>query len=141
MHTTWLAACVKRNRATAFWLGVIVPLGFYTKFYSGPAAGWVHNHLGGVCYEIFWCLPADWLFPRTAPGTIAVTVLFGTCALEFLQLWRPAFLQLLRGHFIGQAIWGDSFAWSDFPCYFIGSAPGWFWIKRLRKPSTTLPAA
>ncbi len=35
---------------------IIVPLGLYSKFYSGPAANWVNNSLGGVFYEVFWCL-------------------------------------------------------------------------------------
>jgi len=130
----------KRNRAMVFWLCVIVPLGFYTKFYSGPAANWVHNSLGGVFYEIFWCLLAAWLLPRSASGKIAVTVLLGTCALEFLQLWHPAWLQAVRGNFIGQAILGNSFAWSDFPYYFIGSALGWLWIRRLSGRFTAPPA-
>jgi hypothetical protein len=128
-----LGARLKRNRATLFWLCVIVSLGFYTKFYSGPAANWVHNSLGGVFYELFWCLLAVWVFPRTSPWRIAVTVLLFTCALEFLQLWHPGFLQLVRGYFIGQALLGDSFARSDFTYYFVGSALGWVWIKRLRR--------
>jgi hypothetical protein len=129
----------KRNRAMVFWLWVIVPLGFYTKFYSGPAENWVHGSLGGVFYEIFWCLLAAWLFPRTAPGKIALAVLLCTCALEFLQLWHPAWLQVVRGYFIGQAILGDCFAWSDFLYYFIGGALGWLWIKGLCKQPSTSP--
>jgi hypothetical protein len=35
---------------------VTIPVGVYTKFYQGPAADWVNNSLGGVFYEIFWCL-------------------------------------------------------------------------------------
>jgi hypothetical protein len=131
----------RRNRAVVVSLCVIVPLGFYTKFYSGPAPGWVRNSLGGVFYELFWCLLAAWLFPRTKPGTIAVTVLLITCVLEFLQLWHPGFLQLLRGHFIGQAILGDYFAWSDFPYYIVGSGLAWFWMKRLHGRSKTLAEA
>ena len=51
--TTWLS----KRRA---WIGtsllVTIPVGVYTKFYQGPAADWVNNSLGGVFYEIFWCL-------------------------------------------------------------------------------------
>jgi hypothetical protein len=35
---------------------LITPLGFYTKIYSGPGASWVNDSLGGVFYEVFWCL-------------------------------------------------------------------------------------
>jgi len=128
----------RSNLGIALSLSVIVPLGFCTKFYTGPAANWVHDSLGGVFYVLFWCLVAAWLFPRSAPGKIAVIVLLVTCALEFLQLWHPAFLELLRGYFIGQAILGDCFTWSDFPYYFIGSALGWVWVKRMTAPA---PAA
>ena len=130
----------RRNCATILWLCLIVPLGFYTKFYNGPAAEWVHNSLGGVFYEIFWCLLAFWLFPRVAPATIAVSVLLGTCVLEFLQLWHPPFLEFLRGYFICRAVLGNSFTWSDFPYYSIGSALGWVWIKRLGRHPLAPPA-
>jgi len=114
-------------------LAVIVPIGFYTKFYTGPAALWVNYSLGGVFYEIFWCLLVYFAYPNARPLAIAVGVLLVTCLLEFLQLWHPPLLELLRSHFLGRTVLGNSFAWSDFPYYFIGSGLGWLWLDELRR--------
>jgi hypothetical protein len=107
-----------------------VPLGFATKLYAGPGAESTRA-FGGVLYEVFWCLMIQFLRPRARPATTAVAVLGATCALEFLQLWHPSFLQALRGNFLGRTVLGDTFAWSDFPYYFGGSALGWWWVRRL----------
>ena len=112
---------------------VVVPLGFYSKFYRGPAAEWVNGSLGGVLYEIFWCLLIFLCFPRTEPLRIAGIVLAVTCLLEFLQLWHPPFLEALRGCFLGRALLGTTFAWLDFPHYLAGSLLGWLWVERLRR--------
>jgi hypothetical protein len=111
---------------------IIVPIGFYSKFYSGPNAFWVNNSLGGVFYEIFWCLVIFLLLPNIIPWRIALVVFIVTCGLEFLQLWHPPFLQLLRGNFLGRSILGNSFTWSDFPYYVAGSVLGFFWIEILK---------
>ncbi|MGC9364353.1 MAG: DUF2809 domain-containing protein [Fidelibacterota bacterium] len=110
---------------------ILTPLGFYTKFYTGPLQDWVRNSLGGVFYEIFWCLVLALLFRRLRPVTIAGVVLLVTSALEFLQLWHPSFLGYLRSTFLGVTILGNSFTWSDFPYYFVGSALGYVLLMRL----------
>jgi hypothetical protein len=119
---------------------IIVPLGFYAKFYTGPAANWVNNSLGGVFYEIFWCVLLFLFLEDTRPWIIATFVLTMTCVLEFLQLWHPPFLVLLRSHLIGRAVLGTSFTWSDFPYYFLGGGIGWLWMRGLqnvdKSPST-----
>ena len=115
---------------------VIVPIGFYSKFYRGPAASWVNDSLGGLFYEIFWCLLIFLLFPRWQPRWIATGVLTATCTLEFLQLWHPPFLELLRSHFLGRTILGATFDWMDFPYYFLGSALGWLWLNLLARRRT-----
>jgi hypothetical protein len=118
----------------------IVPIGFYSKFYRGPAASWVNDSLGGLFYEIFWCLVVFLLRPRWKPRWIAASVLGATCGLEFLQLWHPPFLELIRSHFLGRTIIGTTFDWTDFPYYFIGSGMGWYWLERLRAMRTGGPA-
>jgi hypothetical protein len=123
-------------RAIRLWTGasllIIVPLGFCTKFYSGPAANWVNNSLGGVFYEVFWCLLIFLFLDAGKPRVIAIWVLILTCCLEFLQLFHPPFLELLRGTFIGRTILGTSFTWSDFLYYFLGCGVGWLWMRWLR---------
>ncbi len=104
---------------------VIVPVGFLTKFYSGPAQLWVNNSLGGLFYEIFWCLAFAFLLPKSNPLKIALWVFISTCTLEFLQLWHPQFLELFRSNFIGRTVLGNLFRWGDFPYYIIGSSLGY----------------
>jgi len=70
-------------------------------------------------------------FKRLKPVQIAVIVLAGTCSVEFLQLWRPPLLELLRRNFIGVTILGNAFTWSDFPYYFLGSLIVYFWVSKL----------
>jgi hypothetical protein len=122
---------VSENLKILFSLLIIVPVGFYSKFYSGLGESWVNNSLGGVFYEIFWCLVLFLFFRHLKPGVIAIIVLAATCLLEFLQLWRSPFLEFLRSNFIGATILGTTFAWSDFPYYFLGSGIGWVWLRML----------
>ena len=111
---------------------IVIPVGFYSKFYNGTAYNWVNNSLGGVFYEIFWCLVLALFFKQLKPLNIALIVLSLTCILEFMQLWHPPLLELLRGNFIGVTILGNSFTWSDLPYYFVGSLAGYYWIRKIK---------
>ena len=125
----------KKIRWTLISILIIVPLGIYSKFYSGQAARWVNNSLGGVLYVIFWCLFAFLFLSNTKPWKIATAVFASTCFLEFLQLWHPPFLEVLRSNFMGRTILGTTFTWSDFPYYLVGCGIGWLWMKSLQKHS------
>jgi len=120
------------HKLTFISLLIITPIGFYSKFYKGPAVLWVNNSLGGVFYEIFWCLLIFLFFSKSKPRLIATLVFIITCSLEFLQLWHPHFLEIIRNNFIGRTILGNSFTWSDFPYYFIGSWIGFLWLRGLQ---------
>lgn len=115
---------------------LVIPMGFYTKFYDGPAADWVNDSLGGVFYEIFWCLLSFLVFPKVRTWMTAIGVLMVTCALEFAQLWHPPALTLIRSHFLGATLLGTTFSWLDFPYYLGGTAIGWAWISWLRNRFT-----
>ena len=125
----------KRVRWTLISMLIIVPLGLYSKFYSGQAENWVNNSLGGVLYVIFWCLFAFLFLSNIKPWRIAAVVFAVTCFLEFLQLWHPPLLEFIRSHFIGRTILGTSFTWIDFPYYLVGCGIGWLWMKSLQKHS------
>ena len=122
------------RKFSAISLLIITPLGSTAKLYSGFMQDWINNSFTGILYEIFWCLIIVFIFPRAAPGLVAITVLITTCLLEFLQLWHPSFLEVIRTTFIGSALIGNTFIWSDFVYYFIGSAIGYIWILMTRKP-------
>lgn len=125
----------QRIRWTLISMIIIVPLGLYSKSYSGQAANWVNNSLGGVLYVIFWCLFAFLFLSNTNPWKIATAVFAITCFLEFLQLWHPTFLEILRSNFVGRTILGTSFTWLDFPYYIVGGGIGWIWMNFLQKHS------
>lgn len=112
---------------------VIVPIGFYTKYYSGPGEDWVANSMGGLIYEVFWCLIFALIFPSLHPIKIAAGVFVITCIIEFLQLWHPPFLELIRSNLIGRTILGNSFNWMDFPYYALGCVLGWSTLVVIRK--------
>ena len=113
---------------------VVTPLGFWCKFYDGPAEVWFNNYGGGVLYEIFWCLVFFLIRPTKKNATIiAVGVLVITCLLETMQLWHPAFLQQIRATFLGKALLGTTFVWWDFPHYILGCFLAWLWMIKISK--------
>lgn len=111
---------------------VIIPLGLAFKFYSGPGNGWFNDYGAGVLYEIFWILTAFLFFPsKHSANVIPACVFIITCILEFLQLWQPPFLQMIRSSFLGSALIGTTFVWWDFPHYVFGCLIGWIWLRFL----------
>ena len=129
----WAPVMLRSRLLILLSLVVIVPVGFASKFYRGPAHSWVNDSLGGVFYVIFWCLAVFLVWRMARPWAIATGVVAVTCCLEFLQLWHPPFLQLLRRSFIGSTILGTTFVWSDFPYYFLGGLAAWAWLEVLRR--------
>jgi hypothetical protein len=106
-------------------LGLVTPLGFYTKCYSGPGADWVASQAGGFLYVVFWILAVLALAPGLSRPRVALGVALVTGALEFAQLWHPPLLERIRGTFLGHALLGSTFAWSDFPYYAAGALAGY----------------
>jgi len=113
-------------------LFAITPIGFATKFYTGPFRTWVADSLGGILYEVFWCLAGLFIFQNASSKKVAVWVFGITCLLECMQLWHPPFLETIRSTFIGRTLIGTSFAWLDFPHYAVGSLLGWHLVNSLR---------
>ena len=109
---------------------IVTPLGFAFKFYSGPGHGWFNNYGAGLLYEIFWILLASLFFPsKHFANVIPVYVFAMTSILEFLQLWHPPFLEMIRSSFLGSALLGTTFVWWDFPHYILGCLIGWIWLR------------
>ncbi len=111
---------------------IVTALGFAFKFYSGPGDGWFNNYGAGVLYEIFWILLGFLFFPvKRAANAIPIWVFAITCMLEFMQLWHPPILEMVRSSFVGSALIGTTFAWWDFPHYLLGCLIGWGWLRSL----------
>ncbi|UCG51353.1 MAG: DUF2809 domain-containing protein [Candidatus Latescibacterota bacterium] len=124
---------LQKRTPTIVSLLVLLVAGFFAKFYEGPAQNWANNSLAGVFYVVFWCVFASFFLTKAKPYKIAAGVLIVTCLLECLQLWHPPILERLRTPFVGRALLGTSFVWSDFLYYLLGSAVGGIWIACLRR--------
>lgn len=120
-----------RGLPLMYLLAALVLAGVGTKFYRGRFETWFHNYAGGIIYEIFWIVLFGALFSRVSAGRIALSVFVVTCGLEFLQLWRPPFLEILRSNFFGRALLGNGFDRWDFIYYVIGSTLGWALCRRI----------
>ncbi|WP_460201009.1 ribosomal maturation YjgA family protein [Scytonema sp. NUACC21] len=111
---------------------IVVAMGFFFKYYVGPAHQWVNNYGAAVFYEIFWCLFAFLFFRnQAAVWQIPLWVFLITCILEFLQLWHPPLLEEFRATLIGKWLIGTTFAWWDFPHYLLGCLLGWLWLQKI----------
>jgi Protein of unknown function (DUF2809) len=133
------------QRSIFFSLLIIIPLGIYTKFYTGIGKAWVKDYAGDVLYEICWCLLVFFFIPKIKRkqviAPIAIWVFVITCCLEILQLWQPPILNLVRSTFIGKLVLGTTFVWWDFPHYLLGSFLGYFWLYAIDKLSIRNPKA
>ncbi len=113
---------------------IVVPMGFFFKYYTGPGYKWFNDYGGDILYEIFWCLFGFWFFrSRAAVIQIPIWVFVITCIIEFLQLWRLPLLDEIRATFIGKLLLGTTFVWWDFPHYLLGCILGWLWLQQLQK--------
>jgi hypothetical protein len=129
-----------RFRAFVAWL-LIIPLTFALKYYNGAGEWWLNNWGSSFGYEIFFMLLALMIVPRRSAVTpIAICVCVATCALEFMQLWQPAWLQSIRSTLIGRGLLGTTFQWWDLPAYPIGCILGWVLLRTLTGKSTSQPS-
>ena len=113
----------------------VVPLGFLSKHYTGPAKYWVNNSFGGLLYEVFWCVVGALVFPRARPLKIVLTVFTITCSLEVLQLFEWEILRFIRSFYLGRVLIGTTFVVSDFLYYILGCLIGFFLIRQLKSRS------
>ncbi|ALF54571.1 hypothetical protein ACX27_19725 [Nostoc piscinale CENA21] len=108
---------------------IVLPIGLLYSHYRYSIEGF-NQEIGGILYEIFWCLLAFLFIPtRKAVWQIPLWVLAITCLLEFMQLWHPPFLNWVRSFWWGRMLIATTFTWVDFPYYFIGSGLGWLWLR------------
>ncbi len=113
----------------------IVPLGYIVRF-GHILPEFISDAGGGIAYELFWILLVLTIFPRANIRITAISICLATCAIEFLQLYQPPWLQAIRATLPGRLVLGTTFSWSDFPPYFIGSALGLLWTYYLDRVAT-----
>lgn len=112
-------------------LVVLVPVGYLIRF-RGPAPEWVKDSVGSIAYEVFWVALVLFLYPRLSVMRVAIAIFLITCSLEVLQLWQAPWWLTIRATVPGRLVFGNTFSWSDFPAYAIGSLVGWGWVQSLR---------
>ena len=84
---------------------------------------------------IFFVVAFSTMTPASSAARIALIVLAVTCALEFLQLWHPVWLEQIRRTLPGRALLGTTFGWTDFPPYFAGAVIGWALVRLYQRTS------
>lgn len=109
-------------------LVAIVPIGYGIRFAGN---GWLNDVVGSVAYEIFWTLLILLIWPQTSPLKATIIVFLATCALEWLQLWHPAWLEAIRATLWGRLVFGNTFNWADFGAYVLGIPVAWAWARSL----------
>jgi hypothetical protein len=114
---------------------VIIPLGYIVRF-SGD--GYWNSTFGAIAYQMLWVMLVQLLFPKVSLTKTAIGVFVFACAIEFLQLWQPPFLQAIRATLPGRLLLGNTFLWDDFPPYLAGCLMGWGWVKLLRISTTAI---
>lgn len=112
---------------------LLVPIGYVVRFSEISGAPWLSDVLGSIAYEIFWVVLVLFCLPKLSPLKAAIGVCLATCVIEFAQLWKPPFLEMIRATLPGRLVLGTTFLWSDFPAYFVGSGLGWGWARSLRR--------
>lgn len=111
---------------------LIIPLGLFSKIYTGFGQVWIHDYSGDILYEIFWCLIFFWFFKsKQAVITIPISVFIVTSIIEFSQLFFAQVPLALRNTIIWKLLLGSTFVWWDFPHYGIGSFLGWLLLDRI----------
>ncbi|NEQ72882.1 MAG: DUF2809 domain-containing protein [Okeania sp. SIO2C9] len=121
---------MKRYRITILiCLILTLILGFVTKFYQGLFSEWLNNSFSSIFYEAFWIFLVIFIRPRLQPGLVAFWVFIVTCFLEFMQLWKPPFLQAIRATLIGRLLLGNTFVWWDFLYYILGCTLTWIFLR------------
>ncbi|MBD2079451.1 DUF2809 domain-containing protein [Leptolyngbya sp. FACHB-17] len=115
-------------------ISLIIPLGYFVRF-SPLFPNWFSDVFGSIAYQIFFISLVQFCFPKTPIAKTVIGVFIFACAIEFLQLWQPPFLQAIRATPPGRLILGNTFLWSDFPSYAIGSTVGWLGMRQLKRAS------
>lgn len=123
---------MNRHFIISILLLIIIPLGLFSKAYTGIGQNWVHDYSGDILYEILWCLVFFWFFhSKKATVTIPLWVFIVTSLIEVSQLFFDRVPVTLRETIIWKLLLGSTFVWWDFLYYAIGCFFGWLLLDRI----------
>jgi hypothetical protein len=100
------------------------------RYYRGWAQHWIRFYISGIVYVMILSVGLFAILPsRKNVLRIPLIVFVLTCVLEFLQLYKPPFLQAFRAILIGAALIGTDFVWLQFPFYIVGAVCSYLLLK------------
>ena len=92
----------------------------------------IAEYSGDVLYASMFYILFGFCFPKWPIWKVALFTLISCYSIEFLQLYKPHWLQIIRHNRLGGLILGFDFVWSDLICYTVGAILGiiaeWFGI-------------
>ena len=118
-------------------LAAVIPLGYFLRF-TAWLPDFVRDASGGAMYVVAAALCFAIARPAASPAANALAAFAATSAVEFLQLWHPAWLEAIRGTLPGRLILGTTFSWGDFPPYAAGAIAAWAVLRSAKKPAPPL---
>lgn len=113
----------------------IIPIfiaGLTCEFYTGPGRKWFNDSGGDFLYQIFLILLISFIGPKLSLRWTAFGVFVFNCTIEFLQLWKPPFLEPIRHTLFGRLFIGYNFSWEDIFYYAMGCFLGWVWVRAIQ---------
>lgn len=116
-----------------------IGLGLATHAYVGPFARFVTQNLNSVFYCMAWVFALALLAPLVRPGRIVLVAIAACFGVEWLQLWHPHFLEVLRAEPLGRMLLGSAFNWSDLLCYALGGWIAGLWLGELPRATYQEP--
>ena len=108
----------------ALTLVLLVPLGIGTKFYAGPAAGWVRGYAGGILYLSLLDCCGGPRAPFSIPVDDSDRGVFRNVRAGVFTALASTDLQTIRQTFLGRALIGTAFDWWDLVHHGVGAVLG-----------------
>lgn len=99
---------------------LLIPIGFYSKFYQGPFYKWVNSYGGDILYPMFWFFVLVFIEPRISALKAAIIIFIFSTVIECSQLLSFPLLEKIRDSFIGRTLIGVHFVPVDILFYAIG---------------------
>lgn len=101
---------------------------------------WVHATIGDFLYAVLIALLVRVIHPTIAPRRAAVVAFLFCWAIEFSQLWHPAWLDALRATWAGRLVLGNVFVARDLGWYAVGAVASMVVPAEPRGAQVTGPA-
>ena len=100
----------------------VIPLGLFSRSQTAAVFPFFHIYGGDTLYSVLVFLLLAWCFNKTGTVKLALSALFISYGVEFLQLYQAPWIQNIRATKLGGLILGFGFLWSDIICYTVGMA-------------------